>query len=126
MGIQQDNGIRKRIAEAIETSGVTQADVARALGISSSAVSQWMSRVKFLRPHNLVALADLTGFNIRWIATGKGPKRPPKPLSPEEEQLVDTYRGLPSPELREQLKDFAQFLAAKEGGPDKGPFRSAA
>lgn len=66
----------KRLAYAIKASGVSQADLARAAGVTRSAVSQWVSGETISAGAEAIfALADATGFEPRWLATGKGPER---------------------------------------------------
>lgn len=65
-----------RIKEAIEQSGVSVAEIARTCGISEQAVYGWTKGdTKELMGNNLVELADVTGFEARWIAKETGPKR---------------------------------------------------
>ena len=68
--------LSERIREAIETSGVSVQNIADACGISPQAVYDWMKgETKELMGNNLVELAELTGFEARWIAREVGPKR---------------------------------------------------
>lgn len=58
------------------------ATVARTAGVSHSAVSQWLGRgnstVKEIKnPEAAAKLAEATGYNALWIATGKGEKKGP-------------------------------------------------
>ena len=55
--------------------GISQSGLARACGVSPASVSQWVrGPTKDLRMENLVAVADYLGVEIRWLATGEGPK----------------------------------------------------
>lgn len=66
----------ERIAKAIAASGKRKGEIAAACGVANSAVTQWISgESKSLRPENLYALAEATGFRAEWIAIGKGPER---------------------------------------------------
>lgn len=66
--------VHERVTLAIEDSGHNASSAARALRCSPEAVLQWMNgTTKNLRPVNLFALADLTGYSARWLATGEGP-----------------------------------------------------
>ena len=68
--------LSERIREAIETSGVSVARIAEACGISQQAVYDWMKgETRELMGNNLVELAELTGFDPRWIAKGVGARR---------------------------------------------------
>lgn len=66
----------QRVKEAIQGSGKTQSALAREVGVSQSAIAQWISgNVKSLKAETAAALELATGFNARWIVTGEGEKR---------------------------------------------------
>lgn len=66
----------QRIEKAINDSGVVVRRVAEVCGVTVQAVYAWMrGDVKNLKNENLFCLADETGFEARWIATGKQPER---------------------------------------------------
>lgn len=66
----------ERIARAIMVSGKKKGEVAAYCGVANSAVTQWINGdSKGLKPENLFALAELTGFRAEWLAVGKGPER---------------------------------------------------
>lgn len=82
----------ERVARAINTAECEVSAVSEACGISVQAVYAWKrGEVKNLQGNNLFALADLTKFNARWIATGKGPERPH--ADEKEKALLDLYRA---------------------------------
>lgn len=64
--------LKERVQWA-EDHGFSQADMARACGITSGAVSQWKSTGKTIRGDSALALAKLTGWPAEWWLTGKGP-----------------------------------------------------
>ncbi len=65
-----------RVSKAIKESGLSATAVAKSLGCSPEAVIQWMNGpTKNLKGEFLFALADLTGYEARWIATGELPER---------------------------------------------------
>lgn len=67
----------ERIKHAIEESNANVQVVADRCDVSVQAVYAWKrGDVKNLRNEHLFELADVTGFEARWIATGKGPERP--------------------------------------------------
>lgn len=69
--------LAERIAHAMKTSGLTQADLTRATGAKGSSVSNWLSgRTKNLKGDNLVSAAAALGVNSNWLASGKGPIYP--------------------------------------------------
>lgn len=66
-----------RLAHVIETSGQTPASMARLLGCEPAAVYQWLNgSTKNLKEEYLWKLADISGFEARWISLGEGaPKK---------------------------------------------------
>lgn len=107
----------KRIDIAITESQTDPAAIAKACGISVQAVYAWMrDEVKNLKAENLFALADITGFEARWIGTGEGPQRPG---GGREKRLVELYK-----QLDDRGKDAVYRVAEAEssyivGGVDK-------
>ena len=69
--------LTNRIRAAREEAGLSQADVARALHISASAVNQWeRGLIKNMKLDHFFALANFTeDKDPRWLATGKGHPR---------------------------------------------------
>lgn len=86
----------ERIARAIAQSGKKKGQIAEECGVSPSSVTQWVSgESKGLKPENLFALANATGFNPQWLAVGDGPERAgdAAPGSPSEKDyaLIPQY-----------------------------------
>lgn len=83
----------ERITKAIKGSGREVREIARACDTSSQAIYVWMrGGVKDLRNANLFALADITGFEARWIATGEGPEQRAGG-NQRESALLQAYRA---------------------------------
>jgi len=65
--------LAERLTIAIAGAGLTQAELARRVGISPPSVNGWFSgKAKFLRGENLLAAAKALGVNENWLATGRG------------------------------------------------------
>ncbi len=66
-----------RLREALsDTSGATQADLARACGVRAPSVNDWFSgKTKSLRGATLIKAADFLSVHPLWLAEGKGVKR---------------------------------------------------
>jgi len=65
-----------RITEALTDSGLKQADLARACGISSASVANWFSgATQSLRGKNLIRVSETLGVNPDWLSSGKGRKK---------------------------------------------------
>lgn len=66
--------LHERVSRAISQSGYYASSAAAALKVSPEAVLQWMNgTTKTIKAENIFALADLTGFSARWLATGRPP-----------------------------------------------------
>ena len=124
------NTLTERIRAAREQAGLSQADVAKALRISASAVNQWeQGLTKNMKLNNFFALANLLGQDPRWLATGRtfpsGQEpvvRSPIPdypsLTSEEKALLHHVRRLPG-KLRKMLLKFIQGLGEIYVSPDQ-------
>ncbi len=66
------NNLTDRIRAARKQAGLTQADVAKILRISVSAVNQWeQGLIKNIKLCHFFALANLLDQDPQWLATGK-------------------------------------------------------
>ena len=122
--------LTERIRAAREDAGLSQADVAKALRISASAVNQWeQGLTKNMKLNNFFALANLLGQDARWLATGKTPHRAREPivtsptpnhpvLTSEEKALLHHIRRLPV-KLRKVLLKFIRGLGDISISPDQ-------
>lgn len=59
-----------RLKEARQASGFTQAELAEAIGITPSAVSQWETNLSLPDVNKLVALSIILRRSIDWILRG--------------------------------------------------------
>lgn len=73
-----------RIKEAREGANLSVKALAAKVKVSRSAVYQWESGdTKGLKPENLFAVADATGYSAKWIGTGHGTKRETAVFDPD-------------------------------------------
>jgi transcriptional regulator with XRE-family HTH domain len=83
----------ERIAHAIRESGNSPAAMSRLIGCTSAAIYQWVKGdTKDIKNDFLFKLADATGFEARWIATGEGPQR--LAVDEAERRMVDLFNKL--------------------------------
>lgn len=70
--------LHERLAELrAENPSITNAELARAAGVSPPSVSEWFSgETKTLRWTSAQAIAKTYGVSDKWVATGEGSKRP--------------------------------------------------
>lgn len=66
-----------RVRRARTQAGLSQAELARRIGVERSAVTQW-ERAKGTRPSvgHLAQVAVETGVMFEWLATGRGASQP--------------------------------------------------
>lgn len=71
--------LKQRITEAVKA-GFKKAELARAAGVTSSAVSQWLSsETAQLKSTSAAGLAKHTKWSYEWWVSGKGPREPDGP-----------------------------------------------
>lgn len=67
--------LAKRIKEALKDAGITKSALARDVGVSPSAVTQWENGdTKILDGDNLLKAARVLGVSAEWLGSGKGDK----------------------------------------------------
>lgn len=98
--------IHDRIREAREQAGISQTELARLLGVTRSACSQWEAAVGTApRRERLEQLAALLGVSFEWLATGRGSAGSPLPepaavapadLPSDQQEVLALYRRLPA------------------------------
>jgi transcriptional regulator with XRE-family HTH domain len=117
-----------RIRFARRRTGLTQAGLAKALGVQRSAVSNWES-ARGSRPSatNMIALARAAAVSVEWLTTGRGrvavdgdgdgASQDAVPAvdaelveDPGERELLASYRMLP-PRLQLMAQDLLRELA---------------
>lgn len=67
------------IRQIRESAGITQAELARRLGITQPAVARWESGRRQPRVESLQRIADALGLNLSVIFSGGGPTKDPSP-----------------------------------------------
>ena len=123
------NKLAERIRAAREEAGLSQADVAKALCLSRSAVNQWEQGLsKNIRLSHFFTLARLLRQDPQWLATGQVFPRAREPvvmsptpdypsLTSEEKALLHQIRRLPGT-LRKGLLKFLRALDNVAVSPD--------
>lgn len=102
-----ENSFGTRLEQAAAAKATSKVALAKAVGVTPSAVSQWISgAIKAPSPENLFALADHLQCHARWLATGEGPQwlsepeRPAEParrpaLNAHDAEMVALYNAAP-------------------------------
>lgn len=120
--------LSQRIRLARERCGMSLSDVARQLGVTHSAASQWEAGKTHPAANRLRQLSDIFSVSFDWLATAKGG---PEPVHAEgkivaEGQVID-ISSIPS-ELRRQAETIidgrdAEFYRLQTDNISGGPYR---
>jgi transcriptional regulator with XRE-family HTH domain len=84
--------LTKRISGLRKERGLTQEELAAAVGLRQSTVAGWEAG-KGPTLAGLVRLSDFYGVDLRWLATGDGEKKP-RPVGEAERILAEIRRLL--------------------------------
>ncbi|MEX2193863.1 MAG: XRE family transcriptional regulator [Thermoleophilaceae bacterium] len=100
--------VGRRIREAREAAGLSQVELAAALGKTQTAVSQWEGGKRAPALDDLVQISETTGNDVRELMPPSSPREPVHMLM--RAAVADL-----SPELAQQLQEFV--LDAEAQGP---------
>jgi transcriptional regulator with XRE-family HTH domain len=109
--------MQERLQQAMDYAKKNKADLARACGISRTAVSKWFDSGKNLKMEHLFAVADECVIDARWLATGEGSMKPAKgtvcahaDIPPRRIDLIRSYGRLPD-DLRRPIRAMIETLS---------------
>lgn len=86
--------IGMRISTLRRERGYSQEYLAERLGVSRQAVSKWEQDQSSPDTNNLIALAELLGVSVEYLATGKREETPSMPAVPQSTLTVRKVIGL--------------------------------
>lgn len=82
--------LAERIAYAVDQSGKSLERLASEVGCTHVAISNWQTgKTQEIKASLLLAFADATGFELRWLLTGKGPVRSRYGLTESMDRVMD-------------------------------------
>ena len=115
--------LARRIKHAREGKAWTRSELARRIGVSTSAAVQWEQAISTAPSvENLIRIALLTDVSFEWLATGRGQVRGLEPneipaletryfaQTMAEENMLDLLRRL-SPDAQTMLIEFLSTIA---------------
>lgn len=106
-------GFGKRLAKLREDAGFTQSSLARAVGLSQSAISQIEAEDRNPSFETIRQIAEAMNLSPAYLVSGDV-----EGLTESEEALFRQYRGL-SDDAKRELQQFAEFLKAKSAAKGK-------
>lgn len=118
--------LSERISESVQTSGAAVSAIAEKCGVSVQAVYQWMNGdTKQIMGDYLVELAELTGFEARWIAKGIGPKQRRYAKTAQQEHVLVVMQDL-QPLYTDMVLKIVDTIAESKPDEDNGGNKAAA
>ncbi len=84
---------KKNFKKILDIRGLTQADVAKALGYTASTVSDWSKGKSYPRVDRMQRLADYLRVPMDYLTAKRNLNDLPSLLSDEEQDLVRAYRA---------------------------------
>lgn len=105
-----------------ERNGMPAVAVARAIGVTASALSQWETgTTKHIRPEHLLSAARFFDVSIEWLITGTGPRKSVEAETESEAKALLAFRKLSASgqaAALAQLDWMAERDKGAEGSPD--------
>lgn len=102
-GIYDPKGQGARIAAARKAKGLNQTQLAKMIGVTPGAVSQWeLGTVQEIGSWPMQRLCEALGISVRYLLTGIPPMSRAVHIEPDELDLLATYREL-QPSAKEAL-----------------------
>jgi transcriptional regulator with XRE-family HTH domain len=106
------------LALRLERDGLEATQVARAIGVTPSALSQWeRGSVRNIRPDNLLGAARYFDVSLPWLITGTGPRRAEEAVTDEEIRALALFRRL-SEQGQLAMLGQLEWMASREGKID--------
>lgn len=105
--------IRDRLQERMEEKGLNAPALGRLIGVSQSAVYQWLSGdSKTLKPQHLLSVCKVLNINEEWLVNNAGPKERSlrQALTEEEAALLSDFAVLDKNQ-KEAIKTTVKNLA---------------
>ncbi len=114
-----EQGAGERIRAARQAAGLTQADLARAVGVSRSAVAQWETDRSGQVGGNLARIARVLGTAVEYLLTGQQPAGGgPMAVHATEFALLRLYRACSEDDQAFLLRTARHLARAREAdGP---------
>ncbi len=113
-----------RLKELREEKGLTQAEVAKAIGTSQRNVGRWENQENEPTTSSIIALANYFECTTDYL-TGRSDdfgavsiKKTPPTLTQEEEKLLNEFRTLQRGE-RAQILEYVEYVAQRRGNKNK-------
>ncbi|OWT68254.1 MULTISPECIES: S24 family peptidase [unclassified Achromobacter] len=110
--------LQERLKEASRDAGISQAELARRVRVTRSAIAHWFSgATRELTGENLIAASAALGVTPTWLAKGTGPKTGAAAgLTGGGVAVWDSPEDLPDDDSRVWIDRWDYFCSAGDGG----------
>ena len=109
--------ISERVFTLLEQQNKTQAQFAKALGITTQTISTWKNRPNDPPAKHISAIADFLQVSTDYLLTGtEAKKTPPSSLTDDESEILDVYRQLDRRGQARMLTSGYEELDRMKGG----------
>ena len=98
-----------------EAAGLSQRQVAARLGIAQSSYANWERFDVALKPHQILALAEIYGASVDEVLTARNAKRTGGPVG-KMRQLFETASRLPRGQQQKVIDVLQPFIAQHADG----------
>lgn len=108
-----------RLTTAFRDAGLptSQTAIARQLQVGQSAVAKWVHGAGYPTLRKCITAALLTGTNVEWLLTGRGPQKQEGGNVDELTQaLLKQWADTPVA-IRREMLEYLEFRAAKKAEP---------
>lgn len=72
MNLKMNKALAERMQEAILESGMSQANISRAMSVDPSCITRWKNQKYRPRTKQLKQFADIVAVEVEWLLTGRG------------------------------------------------------
>lgn len=107
--------INQRLMAIVKEKGLTQADLVRASGATSPAVTDWFNRGAVPDAERLARIAQAIRVNGHWLLTGKGPKTLPGDGTKDLDQAYTQGAQAVVADLGKILRQFEEHYSESAG-----------
>jgi transcriptional regulator with XRE-family HTH domain len=108
----------ERLRQILDDRGLSQADLARELGVGVATVSEWFTRGRVPNGDVMLRLPGALRVNGHWLLTGEGPRE--REAAPQGDPYL-RGAGDAIQRLSQALEEVARRFGAPAGGADPSP-----
>ena len=110
-----------RMHESMLARGLSQADVARRLGVRVATVNEWFTQARMPSGQAMVKLPEILQVNGHWLLTGKGPRGFYAEFTPDPAAGSDSAYEIGALDAVAMMRSFLRMMEARFSPPMRSP-----